>query len=196
MNSPGPSAGRNVGCGAPPRRLPLRILDTSRLVLRHFEPTDLDALYALYRDPDIRRYFPDGTRTREQTREELTWFLHGHPHRRELGLWAAIEKTSGTLVGRCGLLPWTVGGQPEVELAFLIDKTRWGQGLATEASLGIIRYAREALALERLICLITPGNDRSIAVARKSGMRFETDYADEHGLCHVYARSLVVRGDG
>jgi RimJ/RimL family protein N-acetyltransferase len=82
-----------------------------------------------------------------------------------------------------------------VELAFLIDRTRWGEGLATEASLGIIRYAHESLTLDRLICLITPGNERSAAVARKVGMRFETEHTDEHGLCHIYARSRVTRNE-
>jgi ribosomal-protein-alanine N-acetyltransferase len=62
----------------------LRILETPRLVLRHFEPSDLDALFALYRDLEIRRYFPDGTRTLEETKRELDWFLHGHPRRPEL----------------------------------------------------------------------------------------------------------------
>lgn len=171
------------------------ILETSRLALRHLESTDLDALYALYRDPAVRRYLPDGTRTLEETKEELEWFRHGHPRRPELGLWATIEKTSGAFLGRCGLLPWNVGGQPEVELAFLIDKTRWGEGLATEASLGIIRHARDSLALERLICLITPGNERSAAVARRVGMHFETEYIDESGLCHICAQSLVISSE-
>lgn len=169
----------------------MQILETSRLVLRHFEPADLDALYNLYCDSEIRRYFPDGTRTLMETKEELEWFRHGHPRRPELGLWATIEKSSGAFLGRCGLLPWNIEGRAEVELAFLINKTRWGEGLASEASLGIIRYARDALALERLICLITPGNERSAAVARKIGMRFETEYTDEYGLCHIYARPLV-----
>jgi len=33
------------------------ILETKRLVLRHLLPGDLDGLYALYRDPEIRRFF-------------------------------------------------------------------------------------------------------------------------------------------
>jgi ribosomal-protein-alanine N-acetyltransferase len=36
------------------------ILGTERLLLRHFEPEDVESLYALYRDPEVRRYFPDG----------------------------------------------------------------------------------------------------------------------------------------
>ena len=166
------------------------VLETKRLLLRHPELADLDALYALYRDPEIRRYFPDGTMTLEQTEQELQWFLRGHPRRPELGLWATIEKRSGAFLGRCGLLPWSINGRLEVELAFLIDKTRWGEGFATEASLGIIEYAR-SLTLRRLICLIMPGNERSAAVARKVGMRFEREHTDEYGPCHIYARTLA-----
>ncbi|HQR69105.1 MAG TPA: GNAT family N-acetyltransferase, partial [Burkholderiaceae bacterium] len=73
----------------------MRILETPRLLLRHLEPGDLQALFALYRDPEMRRYFPDGTLTLEQTRTELEWFLNGHPQRPELGLWATVEKRSG-----------------------------------------------------------------------------------------------------
>ena len=47
------------------------VLESPRLVLRHLEPRDLDALAALYADADIRRHYPDGVRTREETREEL-----------------------------------------------------------------------------------------------------------------------------
>ena len=163
------------------------ILNTRRLMLRHLEAGDLHSLYALYRDPDMRKYFPDGTRTLAQTKDELEWFLHGHPKRPELGLWATIERSTGAFLGRCGLLPWTIGGVPEVELAFLIDKARWGEGLATEAAHGIIQYARGSLHLTRLICLITPGNAASVAVATKVGMTFERDHVDEFGPCHIYA---------
>ena len=166
------------------------ILETERLSLRHLDLGDLDALFRLYRDPEVRAHFPNGTRTLSETKEELEWFHHGHPRQPQLGLWAAIERCTGAFLGRCGLLPWTIDEQPEVELAFLIDKSRWGQGLATEAARGIIEHAASKLALRRLICLIKPGNQASIAVATKVGMVFEREYTDKLGLCHIYARTL------
>jgi ribosomal-protein-alanine N-acetyltransferase len=167
------------------------VLQTPRLTLRRFEPTDLQPLFELYRDPEVRRYFPDGTRTLDVTREELEWFLDGHPRHPELGLWATVERSSGAFLGRCGLLPWTIDGVHEVELAYLIDRRRWGEGLATEAARGIVAYARDVLRLERLIALVTPGNDASARVAVKVGMSFERHFTDEYGLCHIYARSLA-----
>lgn len=168
------------------------VLETTRLILRHFEPDDLEALFALYRDPEIRRYFPDGTRTLAETREELEWHRHGHPRHPELGLWATVDRGSGKLLGRCGLLPWTIDDRNEVELAFLIDKARWGQGLATEAASAICRYAQERLRLQRLICLVMHGNTASVRVAEKVGMVYERDYIDDFGPCEIYSRRLAV----
>ena len=170
------------------------ILETPRLVLRHLVPEDLDALYALYRDPAIRRHFPDGTLTLEETREELEWFRHGHPAHPELGLWATIERGTGAFLGRCGLLPWEIDGRHEVELAYLIDKSRWGEGLASEAAAAIVGYAERVLGLRRLICLIMPGNAASARVAEKAGMRFERELVDRFGLCHIYSRPLGAPG--
>ena len=163
------------------------ILTTNRLVLRHLELGDLDALYALYRDPEMRRYFPDGIRTFDETREELEWHQHGHPRHPELGLWATVERETGKFLGRCGLLPWTIDGSLEVELAYMIAKDHWGLGLATEAAQGIVRYAREQLGRTRLICLITHGNIASTRVAEKVGMSYERDYTDEFGPCMIYS---------
>ena len=51
------------------------IIETNRLILRQFTPNDLDALFALYRDPEVRKYFPEGTLTFEETQEELEWII-------------------------------------------------------------------------------------------------------------------------
>lgn len=162
------------------------VLTTERMLLRHFVADDLQALFALYRDPEIRRYYPDGTRTLEETREELEWFQHGHPRRPELGLWATVDRQSGEFLGRCGLLPWTIAGVEEVELSFMIKKERWREGLAAEAARAIVQHTRHTLGLRRLICLVMPGNDASAALATRMGMAFEGDISDEAGPCHLY----------
>jgi RimJ/RimL family protein N-acetyltransferase len=167
----------------------MKILETRRLVLRHLLPDDLDNLFALYRDPEIRRYFPEGTLTYEETKEELEWFLDGHPEHPELGLWATIHKETGHFIGRCGLLPWTIGQRPEVEVAYLLAREYWGQGLGTEAARGIVHYAVEQLRLSRLICMITPGNQASARVARKIGMTLEREMQDERGPLLLYSMS-------
>lgn len=149
------------------------ILETERLLLRRLVIDDLDELFVLYSDPEMREYYPEGILNYEETKEELEWFLNGHPRHPELGLWATIHKETGKFIGRCGLLPWTIEDKLEVEVAYMIDKAFWKKGLATEATRGIVRYAFDQLNLSRLICLMDPANIASQRVAEKAGMSFE-----------------------
>ena len=161
----------------------MTVLETERLRLRSFEPSDLAPLFALYRDPEIRRYFPDGTRTLDETCEELEWFSRGHP----LSLWATELKDSGAFIGRCGLLPWTIEGREEVEVAYMIAKPWQRQGLATEAARALVRHGFDTLELSRIIALVDPAHAESIAVARRAGLVHERTIFFDGVTSDVYA---------
>ena len=164
------------------------VVETDRLVLRRLTMADLDALALLYSDPEVRRYFPDGVRTHEQTREELQWIIDVYYGQYGYGLWATILKETASFIGRCGLLPWEIEGRTEVEVAYLLDKSYWRRGLATEAAAAIVDHAFATLPVERLICMVDPENAASRGVAVKVGMTMLwDDYVDEYGPAHVYA---------
>jgi ribosomal-protein-alanine N-acetyltransferase len=169
----------------------MKILETNKLILRHQVLDDLDNLFALYCDPDVRRYIPDAPRNYEEAREELEWHMNGHPKHPELGLWATIHKETNKFIGRCGLLPWTIDGQNEVEVAYLISKSYWGQGLGTEVAQAILDYGFDKLNLSRLICLIDEENLASIKVAEKIGMKFEKEGRDEMGPFLLYSKNKL-----
>jgi ribosomal-protein-alanine N-acetyltransferase len=80
-----------------------------------------------------------------------------------------------------------IDGRPEVEVAYMIAKEHWGQGLGTEAARGILDYGFEHLGLSRLICLIDRDNLASIKVATKIGMRFEKEGRDDKGPFLLYS---------
>ena len=167
----------------------MKILETERLLLRHLVMTDLDALFAFYSDPEVIRYIPDAPRTYQETREELEWHMNGHPRFPELGLWATIHKETDRFIGRCGLIPWTIDGQHDVEVAFALARAYWGQGLATEVARALAQYGFEHLNLSRLICLIDHANTASSRVATKIGMTFEREAKDDYGPFLIYAMS-------
>jgi len=163
------------------------IVATARLDFRRMVPDDLDALAPLYADPEVRRFFPEGTLTREETREEIAWFLDGHPEDPSLGLWAAIERATGAFVGRCGLLPWEIDGKAEVEVAYLIAPPHQRRGLGTESARAIAAHAFDALGIPRVVSLVHPENVASRRVAERIGMTFEREWRDDLGLSHVYS---------
>ena len=163
------------------------ILETQRMRFRHQAATDLDDLWALYCNPNITKHIPDAPRSREEAKVELEWFMNGHPRHPKLGLWATIHKETGKFIGRCGLLPWEIDGQSEVEIAYTIAEEYWGQGLGTEAARAILLYGFERLNLSRLICLIDPENIASLRVAQKIGMAYEREGHDEAGPFLMYS---------
>jgi RimJ/RimL family protein N-acetyltransferase len=165
------------------------ILETKRLVLRRPVIEDLNALWALYSDPEITRYIPDAPKTYAEAKKELEWHMNGHPGTPDLGLWATIHKETGKFIGRCGLLPWTIDGQPEVEVAYTIARDFWGRGFGTEAAQAIAQYGFETLKLTRLICMIEPENKASLKVALNIGMVFEKEMEDAMGSYHLYSRN-------
>jgi ribosomal-protein-alanine N-acetyltransferase len=169
----------------------LTILETERLILRCLTLDDLDALAALYRDPDVRKYFPEGTLTREETREELEWIIDVYYGQYGFGLWATIDRETGELIGRSGLLPWTIDGSSEVEVAYLLAKAYWGRGLGTEAAKAVLEYGFERLRLSRLICLTHPLNEASIKVAGKIGMTLERETVMDGEPTLVYSKSRL-----
>jgi ribosomal-protein-alanine N-acetyltransferase len=175
--------------------VPVIVLETERLILRHLEWDDIDALAPMLADGDVMRYIGNGTpKTREQARRLLGfWIADGErawddytlarlPQLRRaverdahFSLWATVLKKDNRLIGRCGLLAWDLDGQKETEVGYLIAKPHWGRGYATEAARAIRDYGFERLGFDRLVSLIQPGNLASQRVALKIGMRHERD---------------------
>src|SRR5262249_21359565 len=93
----------------------------------------------------------------------------------------------GQFIGRCGLIPWVIEGRDEVEVAYLLAKAYWRQGLGAEVAQALVRYGFEQLQLSRLIALIDPENRASIATAEKAGLRFERRIEHEGSPCSLYA---------
>jgi ribosomal-protein-alanine N-acetyltransferase len=151
------------------------IIETERLILRLMTMDDLDTLAALYAKPEIRKYFPDGVQSYDETKREIEWNLNVYYAKYGYGLWSTILKATGAMIGRCGLIPWEFEDEKEVEVAYMIDQPYWGQGLGTEAAQGIVRYGFDDLQLPRLTCLIDPDHPESQNVAIKLGMTVEKD---------------------
>jgi ribosomal-protein-alanine N-acetyltransferase len=162
------------------------VLETDRLTLRHLTLDDLDAMAAIQSDPEVMRYFPAGPRSRGETLRDLERCMalqveHG------FSLWAAVDRSDDSLIGRCGLLPQSLQGREEVEIAYLIARTHWGRGLATEAALAIRDHGFHRLGLDRLVSIIHRDNLASRRVAEKAGLRPERMIQFMKHRCWLYA---------
>ena len=150
------------------------IAQTPRLILRQFQPDDLDALAPTLADPEVMRFSSTGRMTRSQTQELLNSILSSY-HQKNYGLYAVIYRVNQQLIGFCGLIMQLIDGQQEVEIGYRLAQTYWGKGLATEAATAVRDYGIGTLGFNRLISIIDPNNIHSIRVAQKVGMEYEKD---------------------
>jgi RimJ/RimL family protein N-acetyltransferase len=146
-------------------------LETERLLLRPFREADLDAYARTCADPEVMRYIGEGrTLSRADAWRQMAFFL-GHWQLRGYGTWAAELKETGLCVGRIGL--HQPEGWPGLEVGWLLDRSCWGRGLATEGGRVALDHAFTRLGAEHVISVIQPDNARSIRVAERLGERFE-----------------------
>ena len=75
-------------------------------------------------------------------------YLLGHWELRGYGQWALIERDSGRLVGRTGLL--RPENWPGLEVGWLVGREHWGRGFAPEAGRASIDWARDALGADHI----------------------------------------------
>ena len=163
----------------------LVITESPRLVLREFEPADLDALAAILADPEVM-HFASGVFTREQSLERLESWIENY-RRLGFGIWAVVDKQGGALLGLCGLAPQVVDGVDEVEIGYRFRRDAWGRGYATEAAVAVRIHGFEKLGLRRVISIIEPANVRSLRVAEKNGMRLDKETMMWNKPVRIYA---------
>lgn len=149
------------------------ILETSRLSLRELVPGDLDFVAEMLGDPEVMRYYP-----KTYDRGEAQGCM-GHQIEKYrcdgYGLWRVSLRDSPAPVGLVGLVRQEVDGATFHEIGYLIHWHHWRRGYATEAALGVRRFAFEVARLPHVVSLVRPENVPSVAVARKLGMTPEGD---------------------
>ncbi len=148
-------------------------LQTERLELRMFRPSDLEAYAEMCANQEVMRYISDGrTLTREETWRDMALIL-GHWELRGYGLWAVEERATHKLIGRIG--HWNPEGWPGFEVGWMLARSYWGRGFATEGALAARDYAFSVLKVPHVISLIHPDNALSIRVAQKLGEKVESN---------------------
>ena len=159
------------------------LLRTQRLVLRRLRADDLDALAAVFGDPEVMRHV--GSRRQAWTRQEMRAALdraEAHWRERGFGPLAVVERAAGALIGEGGLQLLEDG--PDIELTYTLARVFWGRGYATEAATALLGWGFEGLRLERIVGVAYPENVASQRVLEKVGMR-------RAGLRDCYGAELV-----
>jgi ribosomal-protein-alanine N-acetyltransferase len=137
-----------------------------------FTPDDLDALAAIFGNPNVMKYL--GLDCQPIPRDETEIALHSmikHWKERNFGRWAVINKEDNRLIGCAGFRSFEDVG----ELFYILDEPYWGKGLATEIAEECLRFGFEDRGFDRIVAIVRPENAVSRKVLDKIDMRFDKE---------------------
>ncbi|HEY5060944.1 MAG TPA: GNAT family N-acetyltransferase [Gemmatimonadaceae bacterium] len=144
------------------------------LLLRPFRAGDLLALRAAIDESlaDVQRWLPWG-REEPSTLEHLAARLDRYARDFADGTawrYAIVDDADGRFLGSGTLFPYP--GPGALEVGYWIRAGAAGRGLATRASAALVRHAFREHRVERMELWTRPGNEPSMAVARRLGFRW------------------------
>lgn len=166
-------------------------IETPRLVLRHLDDADVPALYDIFRDPEVTRYW--------------SWPAYRHPAQaaalldeidelfdeRTLFQWGVARREDDLVVGTVTLFQV----EPENrrgEVGFALGRAAWGHGYMREALAALFDFAFDTLGLHRLEADVDPRNDRSLAVLERHGFRREGLLRERHFVAGEIQDSVML----
>jgi ribosomal-protein-alanine N-acetyltransferase len=150
--------------------------ETPRLLLTPITSIDLDALYQLFSNPDVVKYYDLEPFTSSQQAEALIALFESRFQSNSGIRWGIRYKSGGGLIGTCGFNSWNEK-MHSATIGYDLSPAYWNLGIATEALEEILPLAFEGRLpcgpLHRIQADTIPGNIASEKVLRKLGFRDE-----------------------
>ena len=152
----------------------ISILETERLYLRQWQPSDFAIFANMNADLEVMRYFPKPLSATvsdiiankcQQLIKDNGW-----------GFWAVSLKDGSekrdSFIGFVGLNQThaDMTFAPCVEIAWRLHKDYWGQGYATEAAQASLKFAFDELGLDEVVAFTAVINKRSQLLMKRLGM--------------------------
>ena len=163
------------------------ITETQRLIIREIDIGDARALFELYKDSEVMKYFDNRPNSVEQEKRIIQKHIEDFYKRLGFGFWALVLKDTGQVIGQSGLLPQMVDDKDETEIAYALLGEFRKKGYATEAAKSVRDYGFYVRNFDRLISIIQPANTQSKNVALRTGLTLEKTTIFEDKPAEIYS---------
>ncbi|MGV3042908.1 GNAT family N-acetyltransferase [Staphylococcus rostri] len=169
-------------------------IETARLRLRSWQPSDLTLLQRFNANRQVRQFFPSilSYQRTEKVFEPMKRYLETH----HIGLFAVELKATKEWIGMIGLnyIPQTTDypfrNLPFYEIGWRLMPDVWNNGIATEGAMAVLDYARQQ-GIEDVYAIAAEQNRASIRVMEKLGMtRYDKFENRQLGMQHPLKRQV------
>lgn len=147
-------------------RLPT--LTTTRLRLRHLDPGDVPALYAIFSDLRVMRFWSSGPLADVAAAAALRDDVERLAREDALYQWGIERRDAPGVVGTATLFRIDRTHR-RAEIGFALHPEQWGRGYAGEAVGALVAHAFDERGLHRLEADVDPRNEASLRVCERLG---------------------------
>lgn len=139
-------------------------METKRLIIRKFRPSDWRDLYEYLSDPEVVKFEPYETYDENQAKEEAE-------NRSQMDcFFAVVSKKNNKVIGNLYFDRSEFGA---FELGYVFNRRYQRKGYAFEAATAIMEYGFTKLGARRIVAMCNPLNTASWNLLEKLGMRRE-----------------------
>ncbi len=150
----------------------LPTITAERVVLRWISEADTEALYEIFADPQVMRYWSTPPLADRQAARELLDHIHDGFRHRALFQWGIARQADDRLIGTSTLFHLDTDNR-RAEIGYALGRAHWGQGYMQEALTALLGFAFEELNLHRIEADADPRNLASIRALERQGFRQE-----------------------
>lgn len=169
------------------------VLRTKRLILREIRPSDAPAIFAIFSDPDVTRFYGMEPYQKVTEAEDLVTRWHKRFADRQLIRWVITPKNeTDKVIGTCGFNEWKRHFHC-AGVGYDLAPSYWRQGVMSEALTAVLKFGFAKMGLNRVEAHVLLENVASIKLLEKIGFKHEgilRDYGywsqSFHDL-HLYA---------
>src|SRR4030095_1078152 len=170
----------------------LPTIPARRVQLRWLTDKDVPALFTIFSDPDITRYWGHSGLAEVSAATALLEAIHEKFAQKQLFQWGVALCDSDTLIGTCTLASLNPENR-RAELGFALARAFWGHGYINEALRALLQFGFFEMRLHRLSADTDPRNERSIRNLERLGFRRE-GYLREHYLVNGETQDSILYG--
>ena len=167
------------------------LFETQRLLIRHLEVTDVDAMFGIFSLPEVTKWMGDGEPLSQELCAKWIEVSQKNYATKGFGASAVIEKTSGEFIGCSGIVYDSERQEPEIIYAF--HPSAWGKGYASELVPAMLKYGLTECGLTYILATIAEANKASAHIVEKAGMQFVSEEPNPDG--HITLVYRIEKGN-
>jgi len=163
---------------------------TQRLNIREIAPKDIAPLLRIYQKEENMRYVSNGKFDWMESELISKYENANRDYDKGIGIFAIELIENKAIIGEIGLFD-SFNDFSKLEIGYIIDSDFQSKGFGKEACLGLLKYVKEKLNVQRIIARMYSKNLSSVKLSESCGMAMiGSDLTDNKELFYTYEKLL------